>query len=424
MSLAVLQINDLDLAIQTEGGQLYSECGYALLTDQGIETGDSAKAKRWLNPQGAFDQYWDQLNQTPLPVKHPHARHHADLAYAQLVSLLKSVDNPDQVILAVDGHITDQQLSLLLGLLKALNTGVVGVIDSAVVACVDHPKAQLIIEIQLYQTVITEVIRQQDRIDILKQQSIPDLGITQLHNLVASHISQQLIENYRYDPLHSSASEQHIYDLIPNWLQQLTQQPVINTQVDSPNGELGLIIKRETIAQLFLARMESLTASLINKSLDTVYFAEDARFITQLIPKFNACSVLKKSLLINRCFQLMDQFHEDELERTTAIIDLAVINSQSTASSTDTQTLATHLLYNNHAYPIHRPISIFSNEKKISIASKKDKKADAVISLHKGQLQVTHQRGNLQIRLPKGHHLGEILLIDDQSLLLIGVDDG
>ena len=300
----------------------------------------------------------------------------------------------------------------------------VGIFDSAVVACIDHPKAQLIIEIQLYQTVITEVIRQQDRIEILKQQSIPDLGVTQLHNLVASHISQQLIENYRYDPLHSSASEQHIYDLIPNWLQQLTQQPVINTQVDSPNGELGLIIKRETIAQLFLERMESLTASLINKSLDTVYFAEDASFITQLIPKFNACSVLKTSLLINRCFQLMDQFPEDKLERTIAITDLAPINSQSTDSSTDTQTLATHLLYNNQAYPINKPISIYSNEKTISIASKKDKKADAVISLHKGQLKVTHQRGNLQIRLPKAHHLGEILLIDDQSLLLIGVDSG
>ena len=261
MGLAVLHLNDLNLFIQTDKGQIYSEVGYALLTDKGIKTGDSARASTWLQPQRAYNQFWDQLNQTPFPVKHTYARHNADIAYAQLKHLLQSVNNPEQLILAIPGHIKDQQLSLLLGLLKALEVEVIGTIDSAVVVANAYPEAQYIVELHLYQTVITAIDRKQSEIKITEQRCLPDVGILSLHNQVAGLISQQLIDQHRYDPLHSSATEQQIYDLIPSWLQALSQESAISVQIESPQGELSTVIKKQSLAKLFMQRLDSLSST-------------------------------------------------------------------------------------------------------------------------------------------------------------------
>ncbi len=287
MSLAVLLLNDLDLLIQTEQGQVYSESGFAQLTKQGIDTGEKARAKAWLQPQTAYNQYWNQLNQTPLAVKHPYARHHADIAYAQLRHLLESVGAPEKLIVATPGYLSDQQLSLLLGLLKALEVQVMGIIDSAIAAAIDYPLARVIIEVQLYQTVITEIGHKGDRIEILNQQCVPDLGIAQLHNLVATYISHQLIDNYRYDPLHSSLAEQQIYDLIPSWLEQLTQYTDITATLDSPQGEMDIIIHRTRIGELFSQRLDSLETPLFEVSPDAIYLSQDAAILPRLVQRFD-----------------------------------------------------------------------------------------------------------------------------------------
>ena len=425
MSLAVLQLNDLDLLIQTEQGQSYSETGFAQLTNQGIDTGEKARAKAWLQPQTAYNQYWDQLNQTPLAAKHPHARHHADIAYAQLRHLLESVGAPEKLIIATPGYLSDQQLSLLLGLLKALEVQVMGIIDSAVAAAIDNPLARVIIEVQRHQTVITEIGHKGDRIEILNQQCVPDLGIAQLHNLVATYVSHQLIDNYRYDPLHSSLAEQHIYDLIPDWLEQLAQHTEIRATIDSPQGELDIIIDREQIGELFSQRLGSLEAPLLKVSPATIYFSQDAAIIPALVKSFDACSMLDNPPLVNACFKLAEQFSTHQLQRTTAVTSLsAPAEKKSQVQATQAQNPATHLLYKESAYPIHSPISIYCDGEQLCIASKLDKNADLVIALEKNKLQVISQQSNLEVILPAAYGKGERVQIGEQSLLLIGVDNG
>lgn len=424
MSLATLQLNDLNLFIETDGGQTFSEAGFALLTDEGIATGAEARANAWLKPQSAYNQYWDQLNQSPLPIKHAHARHHADIAFAQLKQLLQSVGNPEKLILAVPGHFTDQQLSLLLGLIKALKVEVTGVLDSAVVASFAKPEAQTIIEFQLYQTVITDIGRKEESIEILEQQCIPDLGIMQLHNLVAGQISHQLIDQYRYDPLHSSASEQQIYDLIPNWLQELTQKTEVSVQIESSQGELSTVIKRQTIAKLFLQRLETITASNLGKLTKGVFISQDAYFIPRLIKQFDNCSLLDRSVTSKSCLQLAKQFPKDQLERTTTI-SLSSVDAESLiVLSAEQETTSTHLLYKNNAYPIHGPISIFREGEKLIIRSGMDKNADVTLAQNKGKLEVLNQQADLEVTLPNSLSTGETLLIGNQPLTLIGVNDG
>ena len=215
MTVAVLELNDQNLIIQTEDGTLHSEPGFAQLTATGIETGDSARAVAWQQPQHSYNQYWRQFNQLALPSKQRWARHHADIAFAQLKQLVQAAGSPESLILSVPGSFSDQQLSLLLGLASAVPVQIVAVIDSALASCADQQTQSLLIELQLQQAVVTRVAKTDGQLQIADQEVIPDLGVMQLYNAAARHISDQLITDYRYDPLHTSDGEQLIYNQLP-----------------------------------------------------------------------------------------------------------------------------------------------------------------------------------------------------------------
>ena len=130
MSLAVLELNDQALLIKNQQGEVFSEPGFALHTGDGIVTGIEARKQAWLQPQNVYRQYWRNLNQTELSGDLPWARHHADIAFAQLKTLLSSAGSPEQLVISVAACFDEEQLSLLLGLLSAIPVKVIGVVDS------------------------------------------------------------------------------------------------------------------------------------------------------------------------------------------------------------------------------------------------------------------------------------------------------
>ena len=135
MRLAVLELNDQALLIKNQDGEMFSEPGFALHTSDGIVTGIEARKQAWLQPQNVYRQYWRNLNQTELSADLPWARHHADIAFAQLKTLLNSAGAPEQLIISVAACFDDEQLSLLLGLLSAIPVEVIGVVDSSLADC-------------------------------------------------------------------------------------------------------------------------------------------------------------------------------------------------------------------------------------------------------------------------------------------------
>ena len=114
MTVAALELNDQSLLIQAEDGALHAEPGFARLTDEGAVTGEAARAVAWREPQHVYNQYWCQLNQAPLPSRHRFARHHADIAFAQLNALWHNAGSPDELFLMVPGSFSDEQVSLVL----------------------------------------------------------------------------------------------------------------------------------------------------------------------------------------------------------------------------------------------------------------------------------------------------------------------
>jgi len=419
MTVAVLELNDQNLIIQTEDGTQHTEPGFAQLTANGIITGDSARAVAWQQPQQSYNQYWRQFNQLALPSKQRWARHHADIAFAQIKQLVAAVGSPEQLILSVPGSFSDEQLSLLLGLASAVPVEIVAVIDSALASSVGQDSDALVIELQLQQTVVTRLTKVDDRQQITDQEVIPDLGVMQLYNAVARHISDQLIADYRYDPLHTSDGEQLIYDQLPHWLMQLGWENEITVTVPSAQGDLNLVLRKQQIAEILEQRLNGLNTLIKKHPGAELCFSHSASLLPTLLPQFAQAGLCKQNSGIDNCFNLQDKLTAGELQR---ISELQAPGKSKTGASKKIHQ-ATHLLYQDHGYPLDQPISLHIANKQLSLVTGIDNHAALVFVVDNHQLKVLHQQEDLQVQLPDLSQVGKTLAVAGHKLRLIEVSN-
>jgi hypothetical protein len=419
MTVAVLELNDQHLIIQTEDGTVHAEPGFAQLTASGIETGERARAIAWQQPQHSYNQYWRQFNQLALPSKQRWARHHADIAFVQLKQLVDNAGAPENLILSVPGSFSDEQLSLLLGLASAVPVQISAVIDSALACCVGQETTNLVVELQLQQAVITRVSNAEGRQQIADQEIIPDLGIMQLYNAAARHISEQLIADYRYDPLHMSNGEQLIYDQLPHWLMRLGWEDEISVTLPSPQGELNLVLRKQQIAEILHQRLNGLNAIIKKHSSAKLCFSHSASLIPALLPQFADAELWAQNAGIENCFSVQEKLASEELHRIREL-DIA---TQAKTEATNKAHQATHVLYQNHAYPLDHPLSIHLKDKQLSLVSTIDNRAAFVTVVENRQFKILHQEDGLEVQLPSACQPGKTLQVAGHKLRLIEVSN-
>lgn len=419
MTVAILELNDQNLIIQAEDGTQHTEPGFAQLTANGIITGDSARAVAWQQPQQSYNQYWRQFNQLALPSKQRWARHHADIAFAQIKQLVAAVGSPEQLILSVPGSFSDEQLSLLLGLASAVPVEIVAVIDSALASSAGQDNDALVIELQLQQAVVTRLTKVDDRQQITDQEVIPHMGVMQLYNAVARHISDQLIADYRYDPLHTSDGEQLIYDQLPHWLMQLGWEDEISVTVPSAQGDLNLVLRKQQIAEILEQRLNGLNTLIKKHPGAELSFSHSASLLPTLLPQFAQAGLCKQNSGIDNCFNLQDKLTAGELQR---ISELQAPGKSKTGASKKIHQ-ATHLLYQDHGYPLDQPISLHIANKQLSLVTGIDNRAALVFVVDNHQLKVLHQQEDLQVQLPDLCQVGKTLAVAGHKLRLIEVSN-
>ena len=429
MSLAVLELNDQALLIHTEQGQSASEPGFAQLTSKGIETGEVARSIAWRSPQSSFNQYWRQLNQLPLPSNQRWARHNADIAFAQIEQLLNATAAPEKLILSVPGSFSDEQMSLVTGLIDASSSQLYAVIDSALAAGLDCQNQTWIVELQLHQTVVS-LIQPQDKgtqgsIEVVQQELIPDLGIMTIYNSVARHVSNSLVTEYRYDPLHNSEGEQTIYDQIPTWLSTLTVKPEVTISISSPKGELPLVLRKHKIEELIEGRLAKLTEILESTEKNDVVFTHSGAIIGRLVSRFATARLLSADQGCRNCFSVQqeialesEQLHRIRSLKTGLLLDKITINQ------THQSGYATHLLYNNQAWPLATAISIYLKNDQLSFKSGADKDATLALMITDSELGVLYQQPGNEVLLPRSSQPGGSIVIAGHKVKLIEVTNG
>jgi hypothetical protein len=432
MSTAVLEFNDQALLIKTQQGEVFCEPGFALHTQQGIITGLAARQQAWLQPQNIYREYWRKLNQAQLPGDQQWARHHADIAFAQLKSLVTKAGSPGQLILSVPGTFDDQQLSLLLGLLEAMQVTIIAVIDSSLADClylgdsiknIENPHKQTLhVDLQLHQLVVSHVSFERNNLRIKAHQVIPDIGASHIYNTLASYIRDLAIKNHRFDPLHTSEGEQAIYNQLPELIKRFGGISECDLSIASPRGDLLILLRKKDIEALLASRLQSLTRLLGKTAASDITFSHNTKLISALHSGFTTARELDKTQGVDNCLRDRDSLVEqsDNLHRITSI-QQAVSYSGRRKTDTAPPAPATHLLHHGRAWPLNEPVSLCIDGKRLNITPLVDNSAALVISINHQRLNIIHRDTAISIELPETAEPGGKVFIGDHQLQLIEV---
>ena len=218
MSLTVIEINDAALQAADAGGILATSPGFALLQGKELRLGAEAEARHRLFPTNSHDKFWHELNLAPLPVR-GRIRHHADLAYSHLLALANEAEIDGEVIFAIPGHFTQEQLGLLLGIAGQCPFQATGMIDSALAAAISAaPAADVVhVSLHLHQVLLTRILIRDGEAIVDNVAQVPLAGRQQLLDALMRVANDAFIRQCRFNPQHEAVSEQQLYSLLADW---------------------------------------------------------------------------------------------------------------------------------------------------------------------------------------------------------------
>ncbi len=221
MSLKVIELNDNALRVGDDSGILIESPGFALAVDKQLQLGDVAKQQARIQPTHSYNKYLHELSLDPIS----HAvgvRHFADIAYAHLLHLAEEAGIDSDVIFAVPGNFTRQQLAIILGLAKQSPFQAIGMVDSALAAAhsAAHAGPLIYAEMQLHQVVLTKIVAGRDSLQRESVIQVPGVGSQNFMDLMMQLTTGLFIEQCRFNPQHDAESEQQLYNALPLWLKQ------------------------------------------------------------------------------------------------------------------------------------------------------------------------------------------------------------
>lgn len=231
--ICVIELNDAGVTAADHGGVRLVSPGYAVVNRESIALGQEALAQVRLNPRRSFDRFWNQLDQQPLSRPAAPAHSHADLAYFHLRALWDTVhEGVDEVVLAAPATFDRAQLSLLLGVARACEMPVIGLVESSVAAAgrVAGERPRLYLDAQLHRCLAAR-IDHDEGLSLRGVEEITRRGLASLREAWAAMIAECFVRQTRFDPLQQARTEQMLYDRIPEWLAILRDQPTARLEL-------------------------------------------------------------------------------------------------------------------------------------------------------------------------------------------------
>ena len=253
MSLKVIELNDSSISVGNEDGIIAQSPGFALAAGNTLEIGEAAEQQARLQPTNSYNKYWHELNLEPLSHGN-NIRHFADIAYAQLLHLAEIGQIDSDVIFAVPGNFTRQQLAILLGLTKQCPFTPVGVVNSALAAASigDYSESTVYADIQLHQVELTKLSFSGGELSIDSVIQVPGVGTQNFMDSMMQLATRLFIQQCRFNPQHNAASEQQLYNELPSWLRQS----------DGDHGSLMMELKTDEAVHTAKMPRENLVSSL------------------------------------------------------------------------------------------------------------------------------------------------------------------
>ncbi|MCB1686245.1 MAG: hypothetical protein KDI31_17235, partial [Pseudomonadales bacterium] len=214
---AILEINDTELLLYHRGQRLYRAPAIAIAREDGLIFGEAALRLARIHPRQAHQQYLSRLS--PDPLAHPtrDAANLADLIYHQLREVAALC--PDDMVIAVPGTLSTEQLGVLLGIGQEAGLKVCGFVDAAVAAVSTSraPEQVCYLDIYLQHINITELIVN-DAVQRTRAYEIRECGLSNLLDGWVNLIADRFVRETRFDPLVTADTEQQLYNQVYDWV--------------------------------------------------------------------------------------------------------------------------------------------------------------------------------------------------------------
>lgn len=220
MSRAALHINDAGITLLDSERVLYRQPGFALLHDDELQTGDGAISRARINPRHVQHRYWYELSTEGLKDQYFHHLSAADLVSRQLEDMWKAAPpGISELVIAAPGNLSAAQLGLLLGIAADLKLPVVAMADAAVAATRREYRGAVPvhIDIGLHCTTLTR-IAQEGRARVDRNEVLEGCGVYGLYDAWLTTIASAFVQQSRFDPLHTAATEQLLLNQLGTWL--------------------------------------------------------------------------------------------------------------------------------------------------------------------------------------------------------------
>ncbi len=430
---AIIELVDSDIRCLAPDGTLIATAGYAVLEKGGIATGDEALARAWLQPQQTFNHFWHQLNLAPLPTDSRHARHHADLAFAQLSRLFEALGQPGEILFAVPGSFSRDQLSVLLGLTAALPARAAGLVDAAVAAASHGPWTGEVhhLDIQLHQAVITR-LAVDTTVERLALEVVPEAGLRALYNGWAQHIAELFIRTYRYDPLHAAEGEQQLFDRLPVWLARLRETPELEIELATPRGDFRLTLHRNSLLENAEHRFGKLATTLQRLGkVDHLLASHRAAGLPGLADYLGAAPLAADSA-ISGCLSTLEAICGDgeSVDFVTRLphrpgraAGSAPAKAPTTGAREPSPEIPTHLLCGHQAYPLAPALGIDWRDGDVVFT--RSSGAPVLVERRDGRIHISdNSKDGLAHASSAEPRCGDTLTVGDRRLLFIEVEPG
>ena len=234
--MAILDCCDTRISLWAGDSAAHSP-GFVVLDNNEYHFGDAAREQSRLRPRDSSARFWWQLSTQPLKPPLGAARHSADLVHSHLRHVHAQAGNPERLTLAVPDSMAGEQLSLLLGVAQACEFTVSGLVSRSVLLGstalnVDvHPRL-LHVETQLNQTLLNELVAEDGQVRLVRSTPLPSCGLLALQERCISAIASAFIQQTRFDPRRSAASEQRLFNDLPAILRDLRERGEASVDID------------------------------------------------------------------------------------------------------------------------------------------------------------------------------------------------
>ncbi len=232
MSSVAVHLNDAVVTLIDNSRVLYREPGFALLEDENLTTGSKAFKQARINPRLIQHRYWSELSTEALQDSRFSHLTAADLASRQLEQMKSQTESRDWVFV-VPSHMTTQQLGLLLGIANEQDINVISMIDSAVAATRRQFRGAVPVhvDIGLHSANLVRM-SQPGRAQVERTENVAECGTYALFDIWLNVVAEAFVDQSRFDPLHTAATEQLLLNNLAGWLAEASRTDSVQMQVE------------------------------------------------------------------------------------------------------------------------------------------------------------------------------------------------